>query len=341
MAAPLTRIQSSLEARPSIGGSVLNVRLGDLKEVILAGSNLPPLGSRQADARIGPRRQQILDVNLFLHTFARAWGLEAVEPMPGGVRISLLLLPAPEPPVLQAAIGRAVIELHDGAALAEAWIDPLEPTLEVLATRDHRSVRPSPRPTPRRPPSRKTLLQPPRVLTGADPIRVPLWKRTDVRVALGVLLAGILLLPSLKAQATRSDRDDAWAALVQGANLGDDLQPQVSATARQVQGGLSADDAADALDVLRLAIGRCYIAALQEVQEPGALGGTLGARLTFQGGGRVMAMDGAAASFDDPPLSRCAEQAVRGLQIPAAPAGSSLSLELALSPGPATAGSQS
>ncbi len=333
MAAP-ARVSAQLEARPSIGGSVLTVRLGDLKEVVLAGSNVPPLMSRHAHPAVGARRQQVADTHLFLHTFARAWGLESVEPVPGGVRITILLLPAPEPPVVQAAIGRATLELRDCADLAEAWIDPLEPTLEVLQTRDHSTARKLPRPArPPAPRKRKDrMLQAPRVLTGSPPAHTPAWKRRDVWAALVAFGLGAAGLAELQQSRQSQARAQAWTQLVQSAELGAGLQPQVTVAVARTAGGLPTASAGAAMDVLQLEAGRCYVDTLSLLSDPLSLAGEYTARVTFRSGGRVMAVDGPSATFDDPELSACIGRAARSLVVGDAPAGASLDVALRLSP---------
>ncbi len=119
-------------ASPDLSGSTPNLRLGDLKEVVLAGSQLAPLKDSQTDPIIGPWRTAIADIQLAAGTATRAWGLEAIEPFHGGVRVHVLLLPAPQPPVIQTAIGRVVIELRDGLGPPTSQIEPLEPVLAFL-----------------------------------------------------------------------------------------------------------------------------------------------------------------------------------------------------------------
>ncbi len=323
-----------LEARPPGGSSVLTVRLGDLREVQLAGSNEPPLTGPQPNPTVGPWKRQVLSTLLFLHTFARAWGLEAVEPVAGGLQITILLLPAPEPPVIQAAVGRASIHLRDGNQLCEAWIEPLEPTLEILQTRDHTTHRTTPRSENSRTRAfraRRELMRAPTVLTGRETSASPRKLLPNLLVVAMVGVAGGLAASMLQDAAQARTLGEAWDSSIQSALLPDGVTPRVTVEL-ETYGGLDPDDAEEALTAFQYAAGTCYLDALEAGTAPTEVTGTFTARVTFRGTGVAMAVDNPSVPFDDVALGGCLKDSARAMYVPGAPGGSSVDLAVQLSP---------
>jgi len=173
------------------------------------------------------------------------------------------------------------------------------------------------------------MLKAPRVLT-ADSDSVPLWRRKDVWIALAAFGLGAAGIAAFQGKARAQDHAQAWTRMVAAADVPEGTAPTVRATAARTFGGLSARAAAAALTGLELEGGRCFLDTLPLVHDPASLAGDFQARITFRGGGRVMAVDTPQATFDDPELSGCLTQAARRLTVTQAPAGSGMDLVLAL-----------
>ncbi len=311
---------------------MLTVRLGDLREVVLAGSLDRPVTDRHPDPLIGPWKDQILAVTLFLHTFARAWGLESIEPTHGGLKVQIILLPAPEPPVIQAAVGRAVLVLRDGEELCEAWIEPLEPSLEILQTRDHHTARgAAPRASPAVPKKRKDLLRGPTVLMNSQKPkrRSGRWAAPFGAIALGVV--GAVAATQLQQASHASDLEVAWERSLIAAVLPEGVSPTIAVSGKSY-GGLDGETASAAMRTLELAAGSCYLDALEAGTAPPELRGLFTARVTLRSSGTAMSVDGTNVPFQDELLADCLVEAAGSLRVRGAPGGSSLDLTVSLSP---------